>query len=571
MSANTILVTSIGTGQYEEVQYRIGDRAWPTKFAPVATARLLSLTGARALVLVTHAAEQKWYHELARELTEAGLQPEPVSIAEARDEEGILSIFSALQGRIPARARVVLDVTFTLRHLPFVYLSSLAYLVGLREVGVDGIYYGAYELPAEDNTRPIIEVTPLFQLLQWYHALASARESGSWSGVARMLRSDVARLFRRGMRDEQLSRIQTRSDTLAAALASGLPLECGIAARNLVCLLAEIQGAGAAVPGAQPALNALAQEANSWLIAAEAKTKADITLSETELQRQIGLARWYADHGDVPKALSVLREWVINAAILASGNPRDWLNFGTRRKPTEQLLNAIDYRQRAGLASETERAVGSLWRRVADWRNEIQHAGLTEKKINLSLDKLRALIDECERCLPPLLPAALGRSAEARLLITPLGFSPGVVYSGVMHVQPTHLLVVTSADAAARLSEALDHTGRRALLSTTRKLQDPHAGFDEIDPQNDRELRCLLAHASEVVVNVTGGTTAMQYAAERLANEGRSLGVPVRRVMLIDRRSPEEQRTNPYVLGEIVWLDREEPARSPAGDPGEEI
>ena len=377
-----------------------------------------------------------------------------------------------------------------------------------------------------------------------------------------MLSGDVARRFRSGLGDKQFSRVQTRAEALAAALASGLPLECGIEARDLLRLLAQIPGAGAALPAARRALDRLVQEARNWAIAAEAKTKSDIVLNDTELQRQLRLVRWYADYRDVPKGLSALREWIINAAILAAGESRDWLNFGAHRKPTEQLLNAIDYRLRAGLASEAEKTVGSLWRRVADWRNEIQHAGFTGNSINVSRAKLRALIDQCSR-LPASLPAVLQRPRDARLLITPLGLSPGVVHSGVVHLNPTSLLVVTSTEAAERLPEALEHAGRPDLCPMTRELRDPHAGFDEIDPQNDHVLRCVLADSSEVVVNVTGGTTAMQCAAERLANEARSLGAPVRRVMLIDRRLPQEQRANPYVRGEIVWLD-EDPAVSSA-------
>jgi hypothetical protein len=65
-----------------------------------------------------------------------------------------------------------------------------------------------------------------------------------------------------------------------------------------------------------------------------------------------------------------------------------------------------------------------------------------------------------------------------------------------------------------------------------------------------------LLEASEVIVNLTGGTTALQYLAERLADEALRLGTTVCRVAVMDRRSREEQQRDPFQLGEIAWLDR---------------
>jgi hypothetical protein len=49
----------------------------------------------------------------------------------------------------------------------------------------------------------------------------------------------------------------------------------------------------------------------------------------------------------------------------------------------------------------------------------------------------------------------------------------------------------------------------------------------------------------------------MQYVVERIGAEAARLGVPVQRVALVDRRTPEEQRANPYVLGVLVRLEDE--------------
>lgn len=52
----------------------------------------------------------------------------------------------------------------------------------------------------------------------------------------------------------------------------------------------------------------------------------------------------------------------------------------------------------------------------------------------------------------------------------------------------------------------------------------------------------------------------MQWLVESMAERAARLGTAVRRIALVDRRSPEEQRTRPYVRGEVVELEPVEPS-----------
>src|SRR5205085_1528 len=132
--------------------------------------------------------------------------------------------------------------------------------------------------------------------------------------------------------------------------------------------------------------------------------------------------------------------------------------------------------------------------------------------------------------------------AADALLVAPLGLSPGALYSAVRHTQPGRLLVLTSSAARARLDEALAAAGRPDLDCFTIELQDPHAGFGEVGAvASDEQLRRALLSAEEVVISVTGGTTALQFAAERVRDRARELGVPARRIALVDRRPYAEQ------------------------------
>ncbi|HEW91273.1 MAG TPA: hypothetical protein ENF81_01865 [Thermotogaceae bacterium] len=57
----------------------------------------------------------------------------------------------------------------------------------------------------------------------------------------------------------------------------------------------------------------------------------------------------------------------------------------------------------------------------------------------------------------------------------------------------------------------------------------------------------------EIVVNLTGGTSLLGYMVERIRGKVR-YGKTVRTIMAINRRSYDEQRENPYVLGEVLEI-----------------
>jgi hypothetical protein len=76
---------------------------------------------------------------------------------------------------VAAGAVLVLNVTFALRHLLCVYLAALVHLVRLQGARLEGIYYDAFELHAADGATPVLDVTALLGLVEWYHALERRR------------------------------------------------------------------------------------------------------------------------------------------------------------------------------------------------------------------------------------------------------------------------------------------------------------------------------------------------------------------------------------------------------------
>jgi len=142
-----------------------------------------------------------------------------------------------------------------------------------------------------------------------------------------------------------------------------------------------------------------------------------------------------------------------------------------------------------------------------------------------------------------------------RVLISPMGLRPGVLYSALLTADPYRVkrcLVICSAESAdsvAAACQAAGYSGEVVLI----QLADPFPSVDEI---NGRAAEAAHYLDTEVVyVNITGGTTLMGVLAERIASEARRRHRTVRRFALVDRRPQSEQEADPFHLGETYWLD----------------
>jgi hypothetical protein len=146
---------------------------------------------------------------------------------------------------------------------------------------------------------------------------------------------------------------------------------------------------------------------------------------------------------------------------------------------------------------------------------------------------------------------ALSYDAVMRVLFTPLGLNYGFLYSAILLVRPSRLVVVTSKQALVNLHSAVDAARffHSVFEVETHLLDDPLSGFGE-----GRRMARLLAASAEDdnVVNLTGGTTAIQDCVRSVADVLRVRQQKVREVAVIDRRDQDEQRRVPLVVGELV-------------------
>jgi hypothetical protein len=142
-----------------------------------------------------------------------------------------------------------------------------------------------------------------------------------------------------------------------------------------------------------------------------------------------------------------------------------------------------------------------------------------------------------------------------KVLITPLGTSPGVLYTLLKQTNPDRVIAITSKKGEDKIEEICDKAKFEKEKITTLIFNDPFTGFDEINniKQQFDEIQKPL-DLSEIIINLAGGTSFLQYVVTELVKKLEKQNYTVTKVFAVDRRDISEQKANPYVVGEVVEL-----------------
>ena len=577
-----VLLTVLGLAP-RSARYVLGDREAEARLAPVALLDLLppaDRPGRVVAFCTPEATEQSW------PCLEAALrdrcQVERIDVPGGMTQEGVHTYLARVSNAISDSREIELtvDITHGPRHFSFLTYIAVLYLAALRDVRVRGAYYS---LPRENAPSPFLDLRPLLHLPRWIHALQVARETGSTLPLAEVIdagsrgRTATARQARDIARD---------LSAMSEAYLSGLPLELGrlahdVRARRLRALKKLLAGdhrlplAGELIEGLKGTLGSFAADAptagDGW--------KQRVDLTAVELDRQARIIDDLLRRRNVAAALGLMNEWTVSLVVWRQGGARRWLDVHSVRRRSRRLLGAMaavgnDAKLRNRL-SEQQRSLGDFWRDLSALRNAYHHHGMRplplvgDSTAEKTMRRVQDFWNDTLRSQPDI-SLFLGESPGGRVLVSPIGKRPGVLFSAVHACrtdgdggEPALCLAVCSGESQGKIAEALQRAGYAGAV-------EPLV-FDDAVGGGRREIEHLVQAArphfigaGDVVVNVTGGTTLMGLAAEALATVARKLACPVRRFGLIDRRPPSEQESEPYRAGEPFWLDTAE--NDDAGD-----
>jgi CRISPR-associated DxTHG motif protein len=293
-----MILSFLGTGDYKEATYQWADHppirtrlfvAALAAWFPDEPVQVLCSTTARALrgeLLMTHLPNAT-----------------ALDIHDGGSDEEHWDLFQTICDAVPQGSTVIFDVTHGFRTMPLVCILTLAYLRAVRNVTVRHVLYGAY-----DRDRPITEHTPAFdltaflRLLDWAEGAGRFRDTGDARKITQLITEN---------RQSPLNKTARLMKQVSEGLSYNRTLEVGETATALLAALEQAQAQEMTRPHHRP-FQLLAEELEATVRPlAVPPNPSGLALLQALHRRVV----WYADRDHHVQAISLAREWLVQAYI----------------------------------------------------------------------------------------------------------------------------------------------------------------------------------------------------------------------------------------------------------------
>jgi CRISPR-associated DxTHG motif protein len=303
-----------------------------------------------------------------------------IDIPTGNDTAQMWQIFTIITEHIEAGDRVIFDITHGLRSLPFLVFLFAAYLKTAKQVIIEAIYYGAYDLKSENNgLAPIIDLSEFVSMIDWIAASNQFVETGDARQLSKLLNPHS---------DSSGANKKAAESLFNVSLASLLcrPLELGNQADALVNDLeeAEKQQPNLVVP-----FEMLRQQVNQTFSSFVGNLDRD---AQAALQAQFRLIKWYHNNNRLIEAMTLAREWLLAAVNYKLEGTVDINNRYTRENISDTLWEISQNRPPKELTDSgkiihkwrDKRLLITVWNKVRTVRNTLDHAGYERHAPNAS-------------------------------------------------------------------------------------------------------------------------------------------------------------------------------------------
>lgn len=326
-----------------------------------------------------------------------GLTVQNVFIPDGSDETEIWEIFRIVFDTIEKGDEVVFDITHALRSLPMLAIVILSYARVLKQITIAGIYYGAFEvlgsvkeveeIPIDDRLAPILDLTPIAELLEWTAAVDRFVSSGDPGKVSALTKAGVRPILKETKGADQaadtLRKIADSLGRFCAVMSTCRGLKISEAAERLNSQLAALERSDILPPFA-PLFGEIKRKLNPF--------------AGDPLRDGLQAVEWCLEHRLIQQGFTILNEvligWVLRETI---GETSD---TDMRRLPaqaatilTKGLVDRTDqWEAPAGDHQDLTRRIIDFFQKnrpilealnqIKDYRNDINHAGCRKDAIS---------------------------------------------------------------------------------------------------------------------------------------------------------------------------------------------
>lgn len=369
------------------------------------------------LVCVTSEAKEKTFPILEK-LEEKRIQA--VEIPTGQSTEEMWETFKIINQKVNENDSVIFDITHGLRSLPFLVFLFAAYLKAAKNVTIEAIYYGAWELGFSNNgIAPVIDLSEFIGMLDWLTATERFVEIGDGQLLADLLKKGMPSKIE--LRDS-ISARELKRDLEAASKA----IESISLALRLTRPIETMEEATKLEQALKKAAPSIAKQAQPFSILGEQVVKEygqfalenprENSQLANNLWLQLKMIQWYRERQQIVQAVTLTREWIVSVLALKFGEPmfsnkngrsevERALNNGVRiqSKKTVDTISSCDEKLK-NLANKDE--LIDLWQQVTELRNDIAHVGMNpDPKLAKTLkDRFEKIYPSLSELVASLLP-----------------------------------------------------------------------------------------------------------------------------------------------------------------------
>lgn len=378
------VVTFLGINPRDTV-YEWKDKTYPAKVTAQAIREFAQFD--EMLVFVTPEAKKDTFPMLA-ELGDSRIKP--VDILDGKDTESMWKIFQTVVDNVQEGETIIFDITHGFRSLPFLAFLFIAYLKSAKNVTIEAVYYGAWEMQ-KDGVTPILDLTEFVSLLDWL----SAVNEFVYTGNARYLAEQVNK---RGQ--PALQPLAANVSDIALSLQLLRPRD---AAKTSQEISEHLKLAAGVLP--KP-FSVVAQSLETGYAQFGLSIADD---AREHLRVQWRMINWYYEKQQFVHTLSMAREWVVSLLCVEFGvdmwdkDDREKMEFllnrGGEVKENGVVVALSPYREK-WKAWQHHKRFGRLWSskpiELTNLRNDVLHSGFRKNSQTASeiVKQVKAVIDE---------------------------------------------------------------------------------------------------------------------------------------------------------------------------------
>ncbi|GIV62390.1 MAG: hypothetical protein KatS3mg044_1256 [Rhodothermaceae bacterium] len=369
-----IVLSFLGTGNYQETTYVFEEKRCTTRFFSAAMADFFEPEP--LYVVMTEEARDKYADALGRIC-----RFEPLLVPSGRNEVELWDLFELLVEAVPENSSLILDVTHGFRSQPLLALTASLFLTAARNVRIEGIYYGAWEARnTATNEAPVFNLTPLRDLIDWSAATRFFVRAGDARPLGALLRQTHTASYTQPSspyRSKYLSKAGYRLEELTQALALVQPLESVQSAHHLTEVLHQLDEDLQHLPQTRP-FRLLLDQVQRRLTPLGGDSMALFTPEGFRLQS--AMIHYYLRANQLQQALTLSREALVSWVTARQNDTSDPQIIVDReyRKPAEEYLNeqVLQAEKHELTEDDPDYGLAILWGQLRDLRNNINHAGM---------------------------------------------------------------------------------------------------------------------------------------------------------------------------------------------------